>query len=200
MILTKKKFQKLLKIDKQSRKKYVKKKNNKKKYNSRRKKKQNDYCKSLKQKGGLMGMCNMQQTGGLFGTSKKSNDDNLIAYKTSIKDLSEMITKIKIYLELLQDKITDDKESNEILSQILTSTENVAKGVIESYITNIDNTYFSGDNSIEKLVIQYDEIIKKNETLSAKQRAVSLELAKLANMQQKTSEAIEGFNGISNES
>ena len=46
MILTKKKFQKLLKIDKQSRKKYVKKKNNKKKYNSRRKKKQNDYCKS----------------------------------------------------------------------------------------------------------------------------------------------------------
>jgi tRNA nucleotidyltransferase/poly(A) polymerase len=55
-------------------------------------------------------------------------------------------------------------------------------------------------NSIEKLVIQYDEILKKNETLSAKQRAVSLELAKLANMQQKTSEAIEGFNGISNES
>ena len=55
-------------------------------------------------------------------------------------------------------------------------------------------------NSIEKLVIQFDEILKKNETLSAKQRAVSLELAKLANMQQKTSEAIEGFNGISNES
>ena len=55
-------------------------------------------------------------------------------------------------------------------------------------------------NSIEKLVIQYDEILKKNETLSAKQRAVRLELAKLANMQQKTSEAIEGFNGISNES
>tara|TARA_B100001063_G_C16617404_1_gene478860 strand:+ start:203 stop:880 length:678 start_codon:yes stop_codon:yes gene_type:complete len=55
-------------------------------------------------------------------------------------------------------------------------------------------------NSIEKLVIQFDEILKKNETLSAKQRAVSLELAKLANMQQKTSEAIEGFNGVSNES
>ena len=55
-------------------------------------------------------------------------------------------------------------------------------------------------NSIEKLVIQYDEILKKNETLSAKQRAVSLELAKLANMQQKTSEAIEGFNGVLNES
>jgi tRNA nucleotidyltransferase/poly(A) polymerase len=55
-------------------------------------------------------------------------------------------------------------------------------------------------NSIEKLVIQFDEILKKNETLSAKQRAVSLELAKLANMQQKTSEAIEGFNGFSNES
>ena len=55
-------------------------------------------------------------------------------------------------------------------------------------------------NSIEKLVIQYDEILKKNETLSAKQRAVSLELAKLANMQQKTSAAIEGLNGISNES
>ena len=55
-------------------------------------------------------------------------------------------------------------------------------------------------NSIEKLVIQFDEILKKNETLSAKQRAVSLELAKLANMQQKTSEVIEGFNGVSNES
>ena len=55
-------------------------------------------------------------------------------------------------------------------------------------------------NSIEKLVIQFDEILKKNETLSAKQRAVSLELAKLANIQQKTSEAIEGFNGVSNES
>ena len=55
-------------------------------------------------------------------------------------------------------------------------------------------------NSIEKLVIQFDEILKKNETLSAKQRAVSLELAKLANMQQKTSEAIEGFNGVSNSS
>ena len=55
-------------------------------------------------------------------------------------------------------------------------------------------------NSIEKLVIQFDEILKKNETLSAKQRAVSLELAKLANMQQKTSEAIEGFNGASNDS
>ncbi|MDG1120360.1 MAG: hypothetical protein P8O01_05505 [SAR86 cluster bacterium] len=55
-------------------------------------------------------------------------------------------------------------------------------------------------NSIEKLVIQFDEILKKNETLSAKQRAVSLELAKLANMQQKTSEAIEGLNGVSNES
>ena len=55
-------------------------------------------------------------------------------------------------------------------------------------------------NSIEKLVIQFDEILKKNKTLSAKQRAVSLELAKLANMQQKTSEAIEGFNGVSNES
>jgi hypothetical protein len=152
MILTKKKFQKLLKIDKQSRKKYVKKKNNKKKYNSRRKKKQNDYCKSLKQKGGLMGMCNLQQSGGLFGTSKKTNDDNLIAYKTSIKDLSEMITKIKIYLELLQGKLTDDTGSSEILSRILTSTENVAKGVIESSISNIDNTYFSGDNSIEKQI------------------------------------------------
>ena len=55
-------------------------------------------------------------------------------------------------------------------------------------------------NSIEKLVIQFDEILKKNETLSAKQRAVSLELAKLVNMQQRTSEAIEGFNGVSNES
>ena len=55
-------------------------------------------------------------------------------------------------------------------------------------------------NSIEKLVIQFDEILKKNETLSAKQRAVSLELAKLVNMQQRTSEAIEGFNGVSNDS
>ena len=55
-------------------------------------------------------------------------------------------------------------------------------------------------NSIEKLVIQFDEILKKNETLSAKQRAVSLELAKLVNMQQRTSEAIEGFNGASNDS
>ena len=54
-------------------------------------------------------------------------------------------------------------------------------------------------NSLEKLLIQFEEITKNNETLSAKQRALSLELAKLANIQEKANIAMAGLNNSTND-
>ncbi len=51
-------------------------------------------------------------------------------------------------------------------------------------------------NSIENINTQLEELSKLNETLSAKQRALSLEFAKLAKIQERSSEAIKNANGL----
>ena len=51
-------------------------------------------------------------------------------------------------------------------------------------------------NSIEAINIQLEDLSKLNETLSAKQRALSLELAKLAKIQEKSAEALKNANGL----
>ena len=54
-------------------------------------------------------------------------------------------------------------------------------------------------NSIEDINTQLEELSKLNETLSAKQRALSLEFAKLAKIQERSSEAIKNANGLNSQ-
>ena len=54
-------------------------------------------------------------------------------------------------------------------------------------------------NSIENINTQLEELSKLNETLSAKQRALSLEFAKLAKIQERSSEAIKNVNGLNSQ-
>ena len=55
-------------------------------------------------------------------------------------------------------------------------------------------------NSIEKLVIQLEEMTKKDKALTAKQRALGLELAKIANIQEQVNLAMDGLNSDSTNS
>ena len=51
-------------------------------------------------------------------------------------------------------------------------------------------------NSIEDLSVKIDDLIKVNKTLSAKQRALSLELAKIAKIQEKTNQTMQDVNQV----
>jgi uncharacterized coiled-coil protein SlyX len=51
-------------------------------------------------------------------------------------------------------------------------------------------------NSIEDLSVKIDDLIKINKTLSAKQRALSLELAKIAKIQEKTNQTMQDVNQV----
>ena len=52
-------------------------------------------------------------------------------------------------------------------------------------------------NSIEDISVKLDELSKLNETLSAQQRALALELAKIAKIQEKANEALNNIDGLS---
>ena len=55
-------------------------------------------------------------------------------------------------------------------------------------------------NSIENLSAKIDDLIKKNKTLSAQQRALSLELAKIAKIQEKANQTMQDVNQVASES
>ena len=55
-------------------------------------------------------------------------------------------------------------------------------------------------NSIEDLSAKIDDLIKKNKTLSAQQRALSLELAKIAKIQEKANQTMQDVNQVASES
>ena len=55
-------------------------------------------------------------------------------------------------------------------------------------------------NSIEGLSAKIDDLIKKNKTLSAQQRALSLELAKIAKIQEKANQTMQDVNQVASES
>ena len=55
-------------------------------------------------------------------------------------------------------------------------------------------------NSIEDLSAKIDDLIKKNKTLSAQQRAMSLELAKIAKIQEKANQTMQDVNQVASES
>ena len=54
-------------------------------------------------------------------------------------------------------------------------------------------------NSIEDLSAKIDDLIKKNKTLSAQQRALSLELAKIAKIQEKANQTMQDVNQVASE-
>ena len=54
-------------------------------------------------------------------------------------------------------------------------------------------------NSIEDLSAKIDDLIKKNKTLSAQQRAMSLELAKIAKIQEKANQTMQDDNKVASE-
>ena len=54
-------------------------------------------------------------------------------------------------------------------------------------------------NSIEDLSAKIDDLIKKNKTLSAQQRAMSLELAKIAKIQEKANQTMQDVNQVASE-
>ena len=54
-------------------------------------------------------------------------------------------------------------------------------------------------NSIEDLSTKIDDLIKKNKTLSAQQRALSLELAKIAKIQEKANQTMQDVNQVASE-
>ena len=54
-------------------------------------------------------------------------------------------------------------------------------------------------NSIEDLSAKIDDLIKKNKTLSAQQRGLSLELAKIAKIQEKANQTMQDVNQVASE-
>jgi hypothetical protein len=52
-------------------------------------------------------------------------------------------------------------------------------------------------NSVEALITQLEEMTKKDKALTAKQRALGLELAKIANIQEQVNLAMDGLNSDS---
>ena len=92
MILTKKKFEKILKTNSQSRKKS---KNKIKKYNYKSRKKSNKLCNNytLKQKGGILG----------FGS--KNNDEKIIEYKEGIEKIKNNTKDWEKFFEKLYEKV-----------------------------------------------------------------------------------------------
>ena len=55
-------------------------------------------------------------------------------------------------------------------------------------------------NSVEALISQLEEMTKKDKALTAKQRALGLELAKIANIQEQVNLAMDGLNNDSTNS
>ena len=118
---------------------------------------------------------NQQQAGQNFIERISSLEEGLISSDNTIQDLSQNLDSDLKFINKEVRKLWD------------LSNKRNRKGIASNL------------NSLEKLLIQFEEITKNNETLSAKQRALSLELAKLANIQEKANIAMAGLNNSKND-
>ena len=104
---------------------------------------------------------------------------------------------------LVEEGIVKNIEKNDELSQTLeTDLKFVNKEIRKLWdLSNKKNrrSIANNLNTIQILNEEIEKLSKQNETISAKQRALNLELAKMKNLQEKANAAMDGLNNLSGE-
>ena len=119
--------------------------------------------------------------------------------KSSAKVNETLDSRLQILEEQLQ---LADSTSTEFLSDVNSQLQFLDKEIRKLWdLSNKRNrkNITENLNSIEDLSVKIDDLIKINKTLSAKQRALSLELAKIAKIQEKTNQTMQDVNQVVSE-
>ena len=106
-------------------------------------------------------------------------------------------------MSLVEEGLVTNIEKNDELSQTLeTDLKFVNKEIRKLWdLSNKKNrrSIANNLNTIQILNEEIEKLSKQNETISAKQRALNLELAKMKNLQEKANAAMDGLNNLSGE-
>ena len=106
-------------------------------------------------------------------------------------------------MSLVEEGLVTNIEKNDELSQTLeTDLKFVNKEIRKLWDLSNKKNRRSIANNLNTIQILNEEIAKlskQNETISAKQRALNLELAKMKNLQEKANAAMDGLNNLSGE-
>ena len=106
-------------------------------------------------------------------------------------------------MSLVEEGLVTNLEKNDELSQTLeTDLKFVNKEIRKLWdLSNKKNrrSIANNLNTIQILNEEIEKLSKQNETISAKQRALNLELAKMKNLQEKANAAMDGLNNLSGE-
>ena len=106
-------------------------------------------------------------------------------------------------MSLVEEGLVTNIEKTDELSQTLeTDLKFVNKEIRKLWdLSNKKNrrSIANNLNTIQILNEEIEKLSKQNETISAKQRALNLELAKMKNLQEKANAAMDGLNNLSGE-
>ena len=98
--------------------------------------------------------------------------------------------------------LVSNKKNNELGQTLETDLKFVNKEIRKLWdLSNKKNrrSIANNLNTIQILNEEIEKLSKQNETISAKQRALNLELAKMKNLQEKANAAMDGLNNLSGE-